>query len=68
MFEGLQSTHGYIDNSHECYIFFPLLAAYKVVTGKCNKNTEQEEISELRNFVYYKISAIIKILLAHMTP
>jgi hypothetical protein len=32
------------------------------------KALNKEKISELRNFVYYKISAIIKILPAHMTP
>ncbi len=32
------------------------------------KTLNKEKMCELRNFIYYKISTIIKVLLANMTP
>jgi hypothetical protein len=32
------------------------------------KTLNKEKVSELRNFIYYKISTIIKVMLANMTP
>ena len=67
-FEGLQSMLAILTIAMSV-IYSSLSSLHiKLLLQSGIKTLNKEKISELRNFVYYKISAIIKILLAHMTP
>ena len=67
-FEGLQSMLALLTIAMSI-IYSSLSSLHiKLLLQSGIKTLNKEKISELRNFIYYKISTIIKVMLANMTP